>query len=128
MIHKLNGKRLSDWDGGEAFVAIVTIPLNGVFQPLDAIPTAPPSDFIRPLQQVTIRPDKITELGYIRLGETQGDEANCWIHPSNILIVEVLGRAVEKENNVQGLIQREWRCEPGEGPKEKPAPVVQIAA
>ena len=51
---------------------------------------------VRPLMQVVLRPDKVTQ-GLIRLGETPGDEALCWIAPHNINIVAVLGRAVAPE-------------------------------
>ena len=60
-----------------------------------ARPAFTPGDFIRPLQQVTLRPDKVSGQGFIRLGETQGDDAFCWIRPEHILILEVLGEAVE---------------------------------
>jgi hypothetical protein len=43
------------------------------------------------LQQVTLRPDKVSKAKFIRLGETQGDEALCWIHPQNVLVMEILG-------------------------------------
>jgi hypothetical protein len=46
---------------------------------------------IRPLQQVTLRPDKV--LGdLIRLGETRGDEARCWIAAEHVAVVKILGR------------------------------------
>jgi hypothetical protein len=48
------------------------------------------------LQQVTLRPDKIRG-SLIRLGETPGDEANCWQYLSDINIVMVLGHATESE-------------------------------
>ena len=44
------------------------------------------------LQQVTLRPDKIANSGQlIRLGETQGDEASCWIALDHVYVVEWLG-------------------------------------
>lgn len=43
------------------------------------------------LQQVTLRPGKVSRGGFIRLGETQGDEAMCWIHPMNVRVMEILG-------------------------------------
>ena len=43
------------------------------------------------LQQVTLRPDKVSRAGLIRLGETPGDEALCWIAPEHIGVVEILG-------------------------------------
>ena len=48
------------------------------------------------LQQVTLRPDKIHG-DLIRLGETPGDEANCWQKLIDINIVAVLGNAIEEE-------------------------------
>ncbi len=80
----------------EPLTAIVMLPLNGMFPPLgaEAGPLSGfPSPMVRPLQQVTLRPDMLSDEGYIRLGSTPGDEANCWIHPSNIEVVEVLGHA-----------------------------------
>jgi hypothetical protein len=56
-------------------------------------------NMIRPLQQVTLRPDKVSSHGLIRLGETQGDEANCWIRPEHIKVVEILGSASEANGN-----------------------------
>ncbi len=99
MIHPFNGKRLSDCKLSEPIAAIVVLPLNGMFPPLD-LPgqVLPPHEMaalmVRPLQQVMLRPDKVSECGLIRLGETPGDEANCWIRQTNIEIVEVLGRGM----------------------------------
>ncbi len=45
------------------------------------------------LQQVVLRPDKVSRGGLIRLGQTRGDEANCWIHSDCVQVVEILGRA-----------------------------------
>ena len=45
------------------------------------------------LQQVVLRPDKCVS-GLIRLGETRGDEARCWIAAEHIAVVAILGRAV----------------------------------
>lgn len=97
MKHPFNGKRLSECDLKEPITAIVCLPLNGAFPPLETPQNgvATLADMIRPLQQVTLRPDKLSALGYIRLGETPGDEAMCWVSPANIRVVEVLGRAVE---------------------------------
>ncbi len=48
------------------------------------------------LHQVTLRPDKVNgEL--IRLGETRGDEASCWIHRDMVRVIEILGRATPKD-------------------------------
>ena len=57
-------------------------------------------NLIRPLQQVVLRPDKISLQGFIRLGETPGDEANCWIRPEHINVLEILGTV---EFNAQGI-------------------------
>lgn len=44
------------------------------------------------LHEVTLDPDAIHKpTGLIRLGKTPGDEANCWIHPANVMIMAVLG-------------------------------------
>lgn len=90
MKHPLNGRRASEWDKKHSLCVIAQIPFNPPYPPLT--PQEPPA---RAMVQVVLRPDKMTEMGLIRLGETLGDEANCWIHPHDILIVEVLGRAVE---------------------------------
>jgi hypothetical protein len=43
------------------------------------------------LQQVVLRPDKVA--GHlIRLGETRGDEARCWISCEHVGVVMILGR------------------------------------
>ena len=102
MKHPFNGRRLSECKLDYPIVAIVVLPLNGMFPPLDASSLTQPQDMLRPLQQVTLRPDKVSAEGFIRLGETPNDEANCWINPSNILIAEVLGEAI---NTGQG-----WLC------------------
>ncbi len=93
MIHLANGKRLSECVLRNPVTVIAVIPLNGMFPPLDlnAVPSA--GDMVRPLQQVTLRPDQFSAVGYLRLGNTPGDEAHCWIAPLNVQIVEVLGRA-----------------------------------
>jgi len=57
------------------------------------------------LQQVTLRPDKISQTGLIRLGDTPGDEARCWIHPQAVFMVEILGTATELEPN-------QWEVQP----------------
>ena len=93
MKHPFNGRRLSECRLDYPLVAIVVLPLNGMFPPLDASSLTQPQDMVRPLQQVTLRPDKLSAEGFIRLGETPNDEANCWIHPQNVLIAEVLGKA-----------------------------------
>lgn len=49
------------------------------------------------MQQVTLRKDKVSKNGLIRLGETPGDEALCWIKPEHIQILEILGIAVESD-------------------------------
>lgn len=111
MKHPYNGRRLCDCKLPEPLVAIVALPLNGIYPPLDATMQTKPEQMVRPLQQVTLRPDKLSTLGYLRLGETPNDEANCWIHPENVLIVEVLGKGVEYSGT--------WRCEPFElGPRD----------
>ncbi len=61
------------------------------------------------LQQVTLRPDKVKG-DLIRLGETPGDEANCWIRLGDVTVVTVLGKAVERKNGQAS----EWVCEPAE--------------
>ncbi len=48
---------------------------------------------VRPLLQVTIRQDKISTRGLIRLGETPGDEARCWIRAEHVQVIEILGQA-----------------------------------
>ena len=75
-------------DKKPAITVIAVLPLNGIFPPFtqDEQP-------VRPMQQVTLRADKFSDEGFIRLGFTPGDEANCWISPRHILIVEVLGAA-----------------------------------
>lgn len=45
------------------------------------------------LQQVVLRPDKVSRGGLIRLGDTVGDEAVGWLHPASVLVVEILGHA-----------------------------------
>jgi hypothetical protein len=55
------------------------------------------------LHQVTLRPDKVKG-DLIRLGETPGDEANGWQRLGNVVIITVLGRAVEEEGK--------WTCVP----------------
>ena len=57
------------------------------------------------LQQVTLRPDKVKD-GHIRLGETMGDEALCWIALDRVHVVMVLGRAVQ--------VGDKWECHPFE--------------
>lgn len=106
MKHAYNGKMLAYCALEQPLVAIVRIPLNPPYPPLNATQTTGIAEMIRPLQQVTLRQDKITPLGHIRLGETQGDEANCWISIEHVEIVEVLGRSVERDGA--------WRCEPFE--------------
>jgi hypothetical protein len=93
--HPLNGKRAADWDRKQSITVIAVLPLNGIFPPLsqDEQP-------VRPLQQVTLRADKISEEGYLRLGHTPLDEANCWIDPADILIIEVLGAASWTESSL----------------------------
>lgn len=54
------------------------------------------------LQQVTLRPDKISQAGLIRLGDTPGDEARCWIRPEAIEVIEILGTAEQ-------VSETEWR-------------------
>ena len=103
MKHPFNGRRLSECELEYPLVAIVVLPLNGMFPPLEVSTATLPNEMVRPLQQVTLRPDKISEEGFIRLGETPNDEANCWIHPQNVQIAEVLGRA---QDTGQG-----WICE-----------------
>lgn len=44
------------------------------------------------LHTVTLRPDKINN-GFIRLGDTPGDEAFGWQHPDNITVCAILGTA-----------------------------------
>ena len=104
MKHPWNGLRLSDVRLTEPVVAIIVLPLNGMYPPLGATAQTTPQEMILPLQQVTLRPDKYTEGGLIRLGETPNDEANCWIDPRNVEIVEVLGRMVASDKGLQ--------CEP----------------
>ena len=43
------------------------------------------------LHQVVLRQDKVSAQGFIRLGETIGDEANCWIRPEHLQVLDVLG-------------------------------------
>ena len=104
MKHPWNGLRLSDVRLTEPVVAIIVLPLNGMYPPLGATAQITPQEMILPLQQVTLRPDKLSAEGFIRLGETPNDEANCWIDPKNVLIAEVLGRA--------DLAAGGWICTP----------------
>ena len=119
MRHQLNGQRASDWDQKESITVIAVIALNGMFPPLDLEPGQP---MVRPLQQITLRPDQVTEEGYLRLGNTPGDEAHCWIHPQNIQIVEVLGTAVKKEQHQpgSGVVETVWEC------RIEPKPKVEL--
>lgn len=55
----------------------------------------PGGGYVKPIQQVTLRPDKVSKSGFIRLGETLGDEAMCWIKPEHIQVLDVLGLAAE---------------------------------
>lgn len=105
MKHPLNGKLLSQCQSFDWLTAIVELPINPVWQGFDGQP-------LRPLVQVTLREDSISAEGYIRLGYTPGDEANCWIHPRNVLIVEVLGKA---------------RTEDGQLVIEEPKPLAAVA-
>ncbi len=59
------------------------------------------------LQQVTLRPDKVKG-DLIRLGETPGDEANCWIRLGDVTVVTVLGKAVEVKDGQT----TKWECHP----------------
>ncbi len=77
------------------------------------------------LQQVTLRPDKVTKANFIRLGETPGDEALCWIHPDNVMVMEILGQAVAPRAEDGPTQGKAWMCEPFE-PKE--AEQAQVAA
>lgn len=104
MSHAFDGQLLSSCELREPIVAIVRLPINGMFPPLDIHEQTRPGEMVRPLQQVTLRPDKFSRLGYIRLGDTPNDEANCWISPQHVEIVEVLGRAIEDKGA--------WKCEP----------------
>src|SRR5512146_1062865 len=45
------------------------------------------------LQQVCIRKETLSRHGYLRLGETPGDEACCWIAPDHAVVLEGLGTA-----------------------------------
>lgn len=54
------------------------------------------------LQQVMLRPDKVSAHGYIRLGETEGDEAYCWIKPENVLVCDVLGEGFQDDKGKWG--------------------------
>lgn len=76
--------------GGPYFVGGIPLDLAQLKVPTCAVvqlATQPPGV----LQQVTLRPDKVSKQKLIRLGETPGDEALCWIHPKNVLVVEILG-------------------------------------
>lgn len=53
--------------------------------------------------QVTIRKDKVSPAGYIRLGETQGDEAAGWRDPDDIEVCEILGVVNLETNEVTPL-------------------------
>ncbi|MDZ4346075.1 MAG: hypothetical protein U1E51_26990 [Candidatus Binatia bacterium] len=55
------------------------------------------------IHQVTLRPDKIHD-GFIRLGETPNDEAAGWQYPANVMILSVLGYAIEDKG--------QWVCRP----------------
>lgn len=69
--------------------AIITIATQPIYQGFDQLP-------VRPMMQVILRPDKIRG-NLIRLGESQGDEAYCWIEMKNVEVVEILGNATEKD-------------------------------
>lgn len=106
MRHDLNGQRASAWDRKQALCVIAIIPINPPYPPLSG------DKPVRPLVQFVLRPDKFTELGYLRLGETPGDEANCWINPDNIHIVEVLGTAhhIDGKWEVHALVAEDIRA------------------
>lgn len=70
-------------DGVELDLSQLKVPTNAIVH----LATQAPGS----LQQVTLRPDKVSKGGFIRLGETQGDEALCWVHPKNVLVMEILG-------------------------------------
>ena len=101
MKHPFNGKLLSECPLTKPLTAIVCLPLNGLYPPLDAGPMTQPQDMVRPLQQVTLRPDQFSAEGYVRLGNTPGDEANCWIAPRHVEIQEVLGVASWGDNKLE---------------------------
>ena len=48
------------------------------------------------IHQVILRPGKVKD-GLIRIGDSQGDEASGWQHPSNIIVLSILGTAKEEE-------------------------------
>ena len=50
--------------------------------------------------QVTIKPENFTEGGFIRFGETKGDELMGWQLQSDIVIDEVLGELSSDETYV----------------------------
>lgn len=98
MKHRFNGRTLDQCENwNQPLAAIVVLPLNGMFPSLDLRNT----ELVRPLQQVTLRPDMLSTEGYLRLGYTPGDESNCWIHPRNIQVIEVLGRAEWKDGELR---------------------------
>lgn len=85
-------------NAGAVFSSGILLDLEQLKFPICAIVElaieSPRPDFagrlLRPLQQVTLRPDKV--LGnLIRLGETRGDEARCWIAAENVKVVRILG-------------------------------------
>ena len=91
---KLGQFALADLD--RAYVAVIQLA------------TQPPSV----VHQVTLRPDKAHKglHDLIRLGETQGDEAAGWQHPSTINVVAILGHAVRRPME-EGQAEH-WDCMP----------------
>jgi hypothetical protein len=77
--------------------AVVELAIQPQYAGFDGTP-------VRPLQQVVLRPDKIRE-GYIRLGETPGDEALCWIALENVEIVFEIGPAIR---SIDANGQEKW--------------------
>jgi hypothetical protein len=64
------------------------------------------------LQQVTLRPDKVSKGGFIYLGDTPNDQAMCWVHPNNVMVMEILGMA-QAPQAVDGPTDgKPWMCVP----------------
>lgn len=60
------------------------------------------------VHQVVLRPDKISRAGFIRLGDTPGDEASCWVHADNLLVMELLGEAIRNQDGSWTFTRLVW--------------------
>lgn len=57
------------------------------------------------LHRVMLRPDKIADNRFIRLGDTPGDEAVGWMYWQNIEIHFLLGKGIEQEDKSWKVVQ-----------------------